>query len=109
MDASEWGLRLRARANELGMTDSDVARRIGMTQRRYSSYVNQAREPNFADLLRICRALSVTPDYVLGVGGLDAWDDTSRRALAALRRIPSAHWRLALAALEGMAALGDGG
>lgn len=104
MDAAGWGERLRARGRELGMSDSEVARRIGLTQRRYSSYVNMTREPNFGDLLRICAGLGVAPDWVLGVGPIEPADDAARRALAALARMPAAHRLLAVAALEGMAA-----
>lgn len=61
-----WGERLRGRAKELGLTDADVARRLGLTQGRYSTYVNMTREPDFATLVRICKALQTTPDEVLG-------------------------------------------
>ncbi len=103
MGESSWGERLRARGRELGLSDSEVARRVGMTQRRYSSYVNMTREPNFGDLLRICAGLGLTPDWVLGVGPIEPADDAARRALAALARMPAAHRLLAVAALEGMA------
>lgn len=98
-----WGERLRARGRELGMSDSEVARRVGMTQRRYSSYVNMTREPNFSDLLRICEGLAVTPDYVLGVTGIEPGDDAGRRVAAALAQMPAMHRTLAVAAVEGMA------
>ena len=61
-----WGERLRARAKELGLTDADVARRLGITQGRYSTYVNMTREPDFATFSRMCKALQTTPDEVLG-------------------------------------------
>ena len=41
-----FGERLRARAKELGLTDSEVARRTGLTQRRNSNYVNETVEPD---------------------------------------------------------------
>ena len=100
----DWGERLRDRARELGLTDTEVARRIGMTQRRYSSYVNMTREPNYADLLRVCGALGITPDYVLGVRPIEPRDDIERRAMDALGRMPLKARELALAAVEGMAA-----
>lgn len=99
----DWGERLRERARELGISDSEVARRVGMTQRRYSSYVNMAREPNYEDLLRVCAALGITPDHVLGVRPLEPREDVERRAVEALRRMPPKARELALAALEGMA------
>jgi transcriptional regulator with XRE-family HTH domain len=61
-----FGDRLRARAKELGLSDSEVARRLGLSQNRYSHYVNDKREPDLATLAKICRALATTPDAVLG-------------------------------------------
>jgi transcriptional regulator with XRE-family HTH domain len=98
-----WGERLKARARELGISDTEVARRLGLTQRRYSGYVNESREPNFSDLLRICAVLCVTPDHVLGVRPLEASEDAQLSALTALRSMPPDIQALALAALEGMA------
>ena len=62
-----WGDRLRARARELGLTDVEVARRLGLAQGRYSAYVNGLREPNLSLFVRICQVLGTTPDVVLGV------------------------------------------
>lgn len=104
----EWGDRLRARARELGLSDSEVARRLGMTQRRYSSYVNVTREPNFSDLLRICAVLGVTPDHVLGVAPMDPREDAERRAIAAIREMPPRLRESAVAGLEAMASAARG-
>ena len=62
-----FGERLRARAKELGLTDSEVARRTGLTQRRYSNYVNETVEPDLGTLVRIVRALGTTADQALGL------------------------------------------
>lgn len=62
-----WGDRLRRRAKELGLSDADVARRLGLAPGRYSTYVNMTREPDFATFVRICGALQTTPDEILGV------------------------------------------
>lgn len=64
----EYGERLRTRARELGMTDVEVARRLGLAQARYSRYVNGEREPDLRTFVRICQVLSTTPDAILGVG-----------------------------------------
>ena len=55
-----YGDRLRTRARELGMSDSDVAKRLGLAQSRYANYVNENRQPDFATLVRICRVLDTT-------------------------------------------------
>ena len=66
------GERLQARARELGLSDTEVARRLGLAQGRYSNYVNGSREPDLATFARICRELSLTPNQLLG---FDAGED----------------------------------
>lgn len=92
-----WGERLRLRARELGLTDAEVARRLGLAQGRYSAYVNMAREPDLALFLRICQALGTTPDVILGVvqGGQDE-TPTMTEIVAGLRTLDDD--RLALVA-----------
>jgi len=52
---------LRQRARQLDLADAEVARRAGLTERRYGHYVRGAREPDFATLTRICAVLDLTP------------------------------------------------
>lgn len=56
---------LRRRAKELGLSDAEVARRAGLSERRYGHYVAGTREPDFATFLRICEVLAVTPNDLL--------------------------------------------
>ena len=63
------GSRLRARARALGFSDAEIARRLGFGPSRYTNYVSDLREPDFATLVRICELLETTPNEVLGVGG----------------------------------------
>jgi len=58
---------LRERAAELGISHAEVARRSGLTERRFSNYATGIREPDLATLLRIAGALQTTPDSLLGV------------------------------------------
>ena len=62
----EFGSRLRARAQELGLTDTEVARRLGLGQARYQHYVAGRRRPDFGTLVRICEVLGTTPSILLG-------------------------------------------
>lgn len=64
----EVGSRLRVRARVLGLSDAEVARRLGLGATRYANYVNGTREPDFATFLRICKVLETTPNDLLGVG-----------------------------------------
>jgi transcriptional regulator with XRE-family HTH domain len=63
-----FGERLRERAAELGISNAEVARRSGLTERRYSNYVAGIREPDLVTLVRIAGALQTTPNVLLGVG-----------------------------------------
>jgi transcriptional regulator with XRE-family HTH domain len=60
--------RLRERARQLELTDAEVARRAGLSERRYGHYVRGARQPDFQTLVRICAALDTTPNDLLLTG-----------------------------------------
>lgn len=77
---------LRKRAEELGISHAEAARRSGLSERRYGNYVSGRREPDLATLVRIAGALSTTPDILLAAN-----DATPRSEEAVLRdRIASA-------------------
>ena len=89
-----FGERLRLRAKALGLTDSEVARRLGLSQGRYSNYVNGVVEPDLGTLVRIAQALGLTTDQILGMGSPAAEDEgqilRTRIALAAEAMGPAA-------------------
>jgi transcriptional regulator with XRE-family HTH domain len=62
-----FGTNLRKRALELNISNSEAARRCGLGERRYHSYVTGDREPDLATVVRIARALITTPNALLGV------------------------------------------
>jgi transcriptional regulator with XRE-family HTH domain len=49
----------------MGLSDAEVARRAGLSERRYGYYVTGEREPNLATLVRICEVLAATPNDLL--------------------------------------------
>ena len=57
--------RIRERARVLGLSDAEVARRAGLSERRYGYYATGEREPNLASLIRICEVLAATPNDLL--------------------------------------------
>ncbi len=63
------GARIRERCARLGISEAEAARRTGISPRRFSFYVNDQREPDFATLLAICEALGVTPNDIFGIDG----------------------------------------
>lgn len=59
---------LRRRAEELGLSHAVVARRVGISERRYAHYVAGRNEPDLATLVRIAQVLQTTPNELLGFG-----------------------------------------
>jgi transcriptional regulator with XRE-family HTH domain len=60
---------LRKRAEELGLSQAEVARRAGLSERRFGNYATGVREPDLATLVKIASVLGTTPNDLLGVGG----------------------------------------
>jgi transcriptional regulator with XRE-family HTH domain len=89
--------RIRERARELGLSDAEVARRAGLSERRYGYYATGEREPNLATLLVICEVLAATPnDLLLPEGNPPAQSDRDR----SLARITAATNKLTLNDLD---------
>jgi len=59
---------LRLRADELGISLAEAARRAGLSERRFGNYATGRREPDLATLVRIAETLGTTPDRLLSVG-----------------------------------------
>ncbi len=97
-----FGERLRVRAKELGLTDSEVARRSGLSQRRYSNYVNDTVEPDLGTLARIVRTLGVTADQALGLANPASGEMEALRArmAAATGLLDGAALRMAAAMMD---------
>jgi transcriptional regulator with XRE-family HTH domain len=59
------GKRLRERARQLELSDAEVARRAGLSERRYANYIADSREPDLATFLNICAVLDLEPTDLL--------------------------------------------
>jgi transcriptional regulator with XRE-family HTH domain len=62
---------LKRRAEQLGISNAEVARRTGLSDRRYGNYINGRREPDLATLVRIASVLNVSLDELLGSANED--------------------------------------
>lgn len=81
------GERMRARARDLGWSDAEVARRVGLAQTRYANYVTDRHEPDLATLVRICAVLGASADSLLGIEApAKASIEKLRRSIAASSR-----------------------
>lgn len=69
--------RLSERAKQLGISNAEAARRVGLDERRYAHYASGRREPDLATLKRISEALGTTPNWLLSV--VDALEKESMK------------------------------
>jgi len=60
-----FGSRLRQRAKELGISNSEAARRAGLSEGRYAHYITGKREPDLATVVRIAKVLGTSPNWLL--------------------------------------------
>lgn len=59
--------RLKELRVALGMTQAEVAAKLGITTRAYSYYETGTREPSLDVLKSFCRFFDVSADYLLGL------------------------------------------
>lgn len=63
----EFGVRLAQARIDAGITQSELARRVGMHANMVGAYEQGAHEPTANALARLCDALVVSADDVLGI------------------------------------------
>jgi transcriptional regulator with XRE-family HTH domain len=98
------GRPLRERARELQLSDAEVARRAGLSERRYGHYVRGTRDPDYATLLRICDVLTVTPNDLLLEREPGAQETgLIARLIATARQLSEPDLRLAVTQVEALA------
>jgi transcriptional regulator with XRE-family HTH domain len=79
---------LKNRAEELGLPHAEVARRVGLSERRYAHYVSGRNEPDLALLVKIADVLRLTPNDLLNAGACTA--EPSKRAILQDRLLAAA-------------------
>jgi transcriptional regulator with XRE-family HTH domain len=102
-----FSTRLRKRAEDLGISNAEAARRVGLAERRYANYTAGEREPDLATVARIAKALETTPDYLLGFGETPDVGKRSKvisRMNSAAQMLPDSELELVTVQLEALAA-----
>ena len=66
-DQKIFAMRLRQARTAAGLTQTQLANQIGMTQGGYTGYENSVREPSIATLKRLSRILKTPTDWLLGL------------------------------------------
>jgi transcriptional regulator with XRE-family HTH domain len=101
-----FGARLAARARELGLSNAEVARRTGLSERRFGNYVADYREPDLQTLASLTKVLLVTSDALLGLSsetGKDQSDRLLEQIETALRQLPASDLELIWVQLRAVA------
>jgi len=91
------GGRLAARARELGLSNAEVARRAGLSERRFGNYATDTREPDLQTLTTLARVLAISTDELLGMTAKATTTERGRllaQIEAALRQIPDSDLEL---------------
>lgn len=70
------GNRIKSRRQALGLSQSDLSKKLNCSQAALSQYENGNREPGLMDLSSIARYLKTTTDYLLGLTDIVAADGT---------------------------------
>ena len=68
---TKFGERVREIRHELGLTQGQVAERVGVKERTLGSWETGDREPSLEMVRRIVIALNCDANYLLGVVGYD--------------------------------------
>jgi len=63
----DLGARLKELRKNQGMTQLQVAERVGISKAMVSSYEVSARQPSYEVLVKLAALYGVTTDYLLGV------------------------------------------
>lgn len=99
---------LRWRAQELGLANAEVARRVGLSERRYAHYVSGRNEPDLAMLLKIADVLQSSPNELLSGDEPQAKENRARlidRLKAASEVMTEADLEVAVAQAEAVISL----
>ena len=68
---ASFGTKLKAMRTDLDLKQSDVAKKLGISQSVYGNYEQDKRRPDFETLVKLCVFFHVSADYLLGVPGAD--------------------------------------
>lgn len=63
----EFGERLKMALRYAGMTQSELAKESGITAVCMSRYIRGQRDPKMSTIIKMCRVLNCSADWLMGV------------------------------------------
>ena len=91
-----FGERLRSLIDEQGLTQKELAGKLSIAPSTLSSYVQDAREPDFATLKALATFFGVSTDYLLEHSSAGADSRTENELLRIFRALVPEHQELYL-------------
>ena len=74
-DKQSVAMRLKLLRTEEGLTQNEIAEKLGISQQTYSKYEKGTSNVDSVILTKICNLYGVTADYVLGISQNSGSDD----------------------------------
>ena len=62
----DFGARIKIMRKSLGLTQAQLAKKVGITTKAMGSYEQGIREPSLKNLIGLSKVLNVTTDWLLG-------------------------------------------
>ena len=62
----EFSERLKKHRKDIGLTQVDIASRLGISQQAYASWERGVKKPTQENLVKIAQVLNVSVDYLVG-------------------------------------------
>ncbi len=80
-------MRLKLLRTEEGLTQNEIAEKLGISQQTYSKYEKGTSNVDSVILTKICNLYGVTADYVLGIssGGADDLEALVKRVITTIK------------------------
>ena len=66
-----YGERIAQERERLGLTQSELAEKLDVSQKSISKYERNNRRPNFETIAKMSHLFGVTTDYLLGISSQD--------------------------------------
>ena len=63
------GNKLKKSRISIGLTQKEVANKLGMAYQQYQKYENGIYELNYNQIIQLCNILEISADYLFGLDG----------------------------------------
>ncbi|HZW61291.1 MAG TPA: S24 family peptidase [Candidatus Babeliales bacterium] len=91
-----WTGRLKSKMKELGLTQEELARKLGVTRSAVAHYVQGTRQPPLKQMVKLAGVLKVDPSWLQFGKAQDTATSAKQQSRKALNRIPVLEWQQAV-------------